>query len=94
MFRAEIQDVAKGPMLKMSGRLAGEWAQEAQALVASNGGTKGLVVDLTEICYIDSSGEQLLHWLSSLGAQFVAANIYVAGILERLHLPLFENGHK
>jgi hypothetical protein len=90
VFRAEIGHLANVPILKMEGRLVGEWAREAQALVARNRDVNGLVVDLTEVCYIDSIGEQFLNCLGSLGAQFVAESTYVMTVLERLHLPLFE----
>jgi hypothetical protein len=91
VFRAEIRHIANGPILKMEGRLVGEWAHEARALVTSDADLKGLVVDLTEVCYIDSIGEQILNWLGSLGAAFVGENTYAMGVLERLHLPLLEN---
>lgn len=90
MFRAEIRHLANGPILKMEGRLVGEWAKEARALVTNHENLKRLVVDLTELCYIDSLGEQFIAWLGSLGAEFVAENTYAMAVVERLRLPLFE----
>ncbi len=87
MFRAEIRHLANGPIFRMEGRLVGEWAKEARALVTKNGDLKGLVVDLTDVCYIDSLGEQFLSWLGSLGAEFVAENTYAMAVVERLQLP-------
>lgn len=94
MFRAEIRYDANGPILKMEGRLVGEWAEEARALVAKNGELKAFLVDLTEVCYIDSMGEQFLTWLGSLGAEFAAENTYAIAVVERLHLPVFEQTAK
>jgi hypothetical protein len=84
MFRAEMLWLGDGPTLKMEGRLAGEWAEQARYLVTTDAVPKGLIVDLTEVSYIDSEGEQLLKWLSSVGAEFVAGNVYALGVYERL----------
>ena len=90
MFRAEIQWVANGPTLKMEGRLIGVWAEQVRSLVINDVIPKGLIVDLTDVTYIDPVGEELLNWLGSIGARFVTANVYTAGICEGLHLPVLE----
>ena len=89
MFRAEIRWVANGPILKMEGRLVAAWAEQARLLVTKDVVPKSLVVDLTELSYIDCAGEQLLKWLASLGAEFLAGNVYTLSVCESLHLPLF-----
>lgn len=88
MFRAEIHQLANGPTLKMEGRLVGEWAEQTKSLVTMASVPKGLIVDVTEVSYVDSVGEQVLSWFRSIGAVFVAKAIYAAGVCERLHLPL------
>jgi len=88
MFRAQINQLASGPTLKMEGSLTGEWAQEAKSLVTNGPVPKGLIVDLTDVSYIDSVGEQVLAWLGSVGASFMAKAVYAASICERLQLPL------
>jgi len=88
MFRAEIRWLAKGPVLKMEGRLVAGWAEQAKLLVTDDVVPKPLVVDLTELSYIDCAGEQLLKWLASLGAKFLAGNVYTLGVCESLSLPL------
>jgi hypothetical protein len=90
MFRAEIHYVANGPVLKMEGRLVGDWAEQALSLVARCSVPKGLIVDLTNVTYVDSVGEQVLNWFSSVGAVFVARNVYAAGVCETLNLQLRE----
>ena len=90
MFRAEIQWLADGPTLKMAGKLVSEWAEEARSLVTTNVVPKGLIVDLTDVSYIDSAGQRLLIWLGSVGAMFVATNVYAAAICERLGLVAIE----
>jgi hypothetical protein len=88
MFRAEIHQLANGPTLKMEGRLVGEWAEQTKSLITKASVPKGLIIDLTEVAYVDSVGEQVLKWFSSIGAVFVAKAIYAAGVCERLCLPL------
>ena len=88
MFRAELDRLADGSLLKMEGRLVGEWADEARSLVLRAPAPKRLIVDLTDVSYVDAVGEQVLTWLSSLGAKFVAHAVYAAAICKRLSLPL------
>ena len=66
MFRAEIQWLGNGPTLKLEGKLVTDWAEQARCLVTKNVLPKGLIVNLTEVSYIDSVGEQLLKWLARL----------------------------
>jgi len=90
MFRAEIHHFANGPILKLEGRLVGDWAEQALSLVERGSVPKGLIVDLTDVTYVDSVGEQVLDRLSSAGAVFVAKSIYAAGVCETLNLHLRE----
>jgi hypothetical protein len=91
MFRAEIRWLANGPTLKMEGTLVRDWAEEARVLVTKEVVPQGLIVDLSDLSYVDSMGEQLLKWLASVGAEFVAGNVYAACICERLGLPRLGN---
>jgi hypothetical protein len=86
VFRAEIQSLASGPTLKLEGKLVADWAEQARCLVTTDVLPKGLIVDLTEVSYIDSVGEQLLKWLASVGALFVAGNVYAIAVCDRLCL--------
>ncbi len=87
MFRAQINQMPDGPTLKMEGCLVAEWAKEAKSLMTSAPVPKGLIVDITDVCHIDSIGEQVLVWLASIGASFMAGGVYAASICERLQLP-------
>ncbi len=72
MFRAQINQMPDGPTLKMEGCLVAEWAQEAKSLMTSGPVPKDLIVDITDVSHIDSVGEQVLAWLASIGASFMA----------------------
>ena len=87
MFRAELRWLASGLTLKMDGKLVGDWAEEAMRLITTQVVPQGLIVDLTDVSYVDSAGECLLAWLGSVGAIFVAPNVYAIAVCERLGLP-------
>ena len=87
MFRAEIRWLASGPTLKLEGKLVADWAEQARCLVTKDVLPKGLIVDLTEVSYVDSVGEQLLKWLASVGAVFIADSVYAFAVCDRLRLP-------
>jgi len=91
VFRAELQWLTDGPTLKLEGRLADGWAEQARSLVTRSVVPNGLIVDLSDVTYVDSVGEELLTWLSSIGAEFVAETVYALDTCERLRLQLFEN---
>jgi hypothetical protein len=50
-----------------------------------------LVVDVTEVMFIDATGEEVLSLMKRLGARFVADTSYSGDICERLDLPLVRN---
>ncbi|MGC2448354.1 MAG: hypothetical protein WA477_11970, partial [Candidatus Sulfotelmatobacter sp.] len=87
MFRAEIRWLASGPTLRLEGRLVADWAEQARSLVTTEVLPKGLIVDLTDVSYVDSAAEQLLKWLASVGAVFVAGSAYAFAVCNRLRLP-------
>lgn len=91
MFRAEIRWLTNGTTLKMEGTLVRDWAEQARSLVTKDVVPEGLIVDLTELSDTDFSGEQLLKWLGAGGAEFVAGNVYMKNVCERLRLPILEH---
>jgi len=72
----------------MEGRLVGDWAEEAKLSMINGAIPRGLIVDLTEVTYVDSIGEKVLAWFASIGALFAADAVYAAELCERLQLPL------
>jgi len=76
MFRGEIRWLANGPTLKLEGTLVRDWAEQARSLATKDIVPEGLIVDFTELSYIDSSGEQLLKGLGTVGAEFVAGSVF------------------
>ena len=88
MLRAEFNQRNNRLVLKLEGRLVSAWAVQVKSLVSRHFVTNGLLVDMSEVIYVDSVGEQLLLWLHGLNAKFVAETCYARDICERLHLTL------
>ena len=88
MLRMEFHQLENSATLRLEGRFVGAWAEQARSLVTKAPLPRRLVVDLREASYVDSIGEQVLIWLCSIGAMFVAGSCYAVDVCERLQLPL------
>ena len=73
---------------KLEGRLTGERAEQVRTLVIRSNTEMRLVVDITELMFVDTLGEEVLSFLKRLGAHFLAQTAYSLDVCERLHLPL------
>jgi hypothetical protein len=93
MLRVEMQDSADALVVRLEGRFTGHGAEHARMLMTRCDTEKGLVVDLTEVTFVDSIGEAALSFFGRLGAKFVAEDAYTVDVCERLHLPLAPNGN-
>jgi hypothetical protein len=88
MLRAELLDSAETLSVKLEGRFTGSDAEHIRDLITRSTIVAKLVVDLAEIVFIDTLGEQILSLFGRLGAEFVAPTSYALDVCERLHLPL------
>jgi hypothetical protein len=75
MLRVETKLSVDTLTFKLEGRLTGEGAEHVRTLVTRSGEMR-LVIDLTEVMYIDAVGEQVLSLLHRLGARFIAETAY------------------
>jgi hypothetical protein len=91
MLRVEMQDSSNALVIRLEGRLAGEWAEGVRTVVTHCDHGRRLVVDLREITFIDAAGEEVLSFLGRLAAEFIADTSYTLDICERLHLPVARN---
>jgi hypothetical protein len=92
MLRVEIRDSADTLTVRLEGRFAGDDAEHTRTLSARFASGGKLLVDLTEVVFIDAAGEEVLSFLGRLGAEFVAPNSYVLDVCERLNLRVAPNG--
>ncbi len=92
MLRVEIYDSANNLSLKLEGRFTGEDAENTRTLITRCREGMRLVVDLTDVTFIDPVGEEVLAFFGRFGTQFVAQTSYTLDICERLHLRLARDG--
>ena len=86
MLRAEFDHKSDHLELKLEGRLVGAWAVQVKSQVSRHLIPTGLLVDISEVTYVDSIGEQLLISFRDLHAKFVAETCYALEVCERLRL--------
>jgi len=88
MLRVRTQELDGALICRLEGRFTGKGAEEVRTLVTRCDSKLELVVDLTDMMFIDAIGEEVLLFVKRLGAQFVAETSYSQDICERLNLPL------
>ena len=87
MLRVETQELDGALICRLEGRFTGKGAEEVRTLVTHCDSILELVVDLTDVMFIDAIGEQVLLFVKRFGAQFVAETSYSRDVCERLQLP-------
>ena len=92
MLRVEMHDSSNAVIFRVEGRFTGEGAEHVRTLVMRCPMKMKLVVDLSEVSFIDAVGEEVLSFLRRFGAEFVAETSYPLDVCERLCLPLAHNG--
>ena len=93
MVRVEFHDKDNVTTVRIEGRFAGRFAEDARNLIARKKVAGKLVVDLSELTWADSIGEDVLAWLGTIGCKFVAGNAYSSFVCENLGLPIFREPH-
>jgi hypothetical protein len=93
MLRVETQQLDGALICRLEGRFTGAGAEQVRTLVTRCDTKLKLVVDLTEVMFIDAIGEEVLSFLKRLGGRFVADTSYSRDVCERLNLPFAPN-HK
>jgi hypothetical protein len=88
MLRVEILDSADTLSLRLEGRFTGEDAEQTRMLATRFRNGTRLIVDLTEVEFIDAVGEDVLSFFGRFGAEFVAPTSYTLDVCERLEFPL------
>jgi len=92
MLRIETQELDGALICSLEGRFTGEAAEHVRLLVTHCDSRLRLIVNLTEVMFIDAIGESVLSFVKKLGALFVGETAYASDICERLQLPLLDSG--
>jgi hypothetical protein len=90
MLRVQTQELDGALICRLEGRLTGTGAEEVRTLVTRCNSKLELLVDLTDVMFIDAIGEEVLLFVKRLGAQFVAETSYSRDVCERLQLPFID----
>jgi hypothetical protein len=88
MLRVEFQDVGSTVTMRLEGRFVGAFAEDTRDLVTRCKIPPRLVVNLSEVTFVDAVGEEVLLWLARIGGEFVAENCYPLHVCGRLHLAM------
>ena len=87
MLKINFSQTAAEEKWNLHGRLSGPWVDEFRACWKVNhraDAGRVCIVDLSEVTFIDKSGEQLLRTLAEDGAQFTASGTYIRHVIENL----------
>jgi anti-anti-sigma regulatory factor len=88
MLRLQTHDSADALLFRLEGRFTEMEAEHLRMLVTRCYAKTKMVIDLTDITFVDSVGEAVLSLFAQLGAEFVAGTAYALDVCERLRLPL------
>jgi hypothetical protein len=88
MLRVKMHESVDVLTFRLEGRLTGEGAEHVRTLVTRCDPEMRLVIDLTDVMFIDGVGEEVLALVKRLGAEFIAETSYALHVCERLLLPL------
>ena len=88
MLRVEFQNVGSNRTMRLEGRFVGPFAKDTRNRAMRCKLPFRLVVNLSEVTFVDAVGEEVLSWLARVGGEFIAENCYPLDVCERLHLPM------
>ena len=74
--------------LRMGGRFVRDFAEHARTLAEGSTLPSKVIVDLSEVNFVDAVGEKVLLWFKEIGVTFAAASAYSHDVCERLRLPI------
>ncbi|HZQ23596.1 MAG TPA: hypothetical protein VFA89_12450 [Terriglobales bacterium] len=87
MLRISVLNEAGMSRLKLEGKLAHEWVQEARkawGTMESMNGHTDVVVDLLGISFVDDAGHQLLAEMRHAGAELIGSGPLVSALIEEI----------
>jgi|SRR5208283_33620 len=92
MLRVEIHDSENSLHLRLEGRFTGDDAENTRVLITRFRDGMRFVLDLIDVTFMDSAGEEVLSFFGRFGAEFAASTSYAVDVCERLHLRLARDG--
>jgi anti-anti-sigma regulatory factor len=90
MLRITVHDSPAALRFQLEGKLIGPWVGELRQswqTAQSVRDDRPVVVDLTEVAFIDDSGKELLRELCKSGAKFIACQPHTRAIVDQVQDP-------
>jgi outer membrane protein TolC/anti-anti-sigma regulatory factor len=90
MLRISIFDEPYSTTLKVEGKLASDWASEAQRIwssIASRPEPKKKIIDLFGVTFVDDCGRQLLVDMHAAGAQLTGSGPMISALIDEIQGP-------
>lgn len=97
MLRITVIDTPAERKWILQGRLIGPWVAELNSSWNETHGEangRSCTIDLSEVTFIDGSGEQVLAKILKDGANLVASGLYATHVVENLRARSGKNGGK
>ena len=76
MLRMEFYRLTHCLKLRMEGRFVLDFAEHARMLIGDSTLPSKVIVDLSEVNYVDAVGEEVLLWFKEIGVTFTAESAY------------------
>jgi len=73
--------------MKLEGKLAHEWVEEARnawAAVSQANGETEIVVDLLNVCFVDEAGHRLLSDIRRAGAELMGSGPLMSALIDEI----------
>lgn len=87
MLMITEQHNAEALIFRLAGALVGDWADElARCWVDATRSPEPqrVLVDLTEVVFVDETGKQLLTLMAQAGAELIASDVLMKSIVEEI----------
>ncbi|HEU0174239.1 MAG TPA: hypothetical protein VFV58_08235 [Blastocatellia bacterium] len=87
MLRITVHNDDGATRLKIEGRLMGAWAPELESCWRQATATQPpprILVELTDVSFIDEEGRNLLKLMAASGAELIAVNVLMKAIVEEI----------
>jgi anti-anti-sigma regulatory factor len=87
MLKITITESSAKESWTLCGRLIAPWVNELKKTWKREhreASARKCIVNLDEVTFIDKSGERMLRSMSKQGARFVASDLYVKHVLDRV----------
>ena len=88
MLRMEFYELSDCMKMRMEGRFVRDFAEHARTLIGDSELSSKLIVDLSEVNFVDAVGEEVLLWFKEIGVTFTADSAYSHDVCDRLQLPI------